>query len=168
LGSKGYQGRTDRFRPPGKADNLQTRHFCCGSKASVWRSVANFRSAPINRHVVAPRQTEAMGQFQTRLGVPIQAAFWRIEYHGYSHLYGPMIFLIVALCIDRGVRRFEKAAILFARPATTIALPFESAAIPPAATGEGNLCADGGITRMIRVSSRLVQPQLHPNRHELG
>ncbi|TWC05417.1 hypothetical protein FBZ93_103434 [Bradyrhizobium macuxiense] len=29
-------------------------------------------------------------------------------------------------CIDRGVRRFEKAAILLARPATTIALPFES------------------------------------------
>jgi hypothetical protein len=79
-----------------------------------------------------------MGQFQTRLGVPIQAAFWRIEHHGYSHLYGPMIFLIVALCIDRGLRRFEKAAILFAKPATTIAtiaLPFESAAIPPAATG---------------------------------
>jgi hypothetical protein len=24
-------------------------------------------------------------QFQTRLGLPIQAAFWRIEYHGYSH-----------------------------------------------------------------------------------
>ena len=75
--------------------------------------------------------------FQTRLGVPIQAAFWRIEYHGYSHLYGPMIFLTVALCIDRGVRRFEKAAILFARPATTIALTFESAAIPLAATGRG-------------------------------
>ena len=41
-------------------------------------------------------------------------------------------------------------------------------AAAPAATGEGNLCANGGITRMIRVSSRLVQPQLHPNRHELG
>jgi len=67
-----------------------------------------------------------MGQFQTRLGLPIQAAFWRIEYHGYSHLYGPTIFLTVALCIDRGVRRFEKATILFARPATTIALPFRS------------------------------------------
>jgi hypothetical protein len=24
-----------------------------------------------------------MGQFQTRLGLPIQAAIWRIEYHGY-------------------------------------------------------------------------------------
>ncbi|MDQ8731243.1 class I SAM-dependent methyltransferase [Bradyrhizobium daqingense] len=29
-------------------------------------------------------------------------------------------------------------------------------------------CSDGGITRMIRVSSRLVQPQLLPNRHEPG
>src|SRR3954454_6680236 len=64
----------------------------------------------------------ALCQFQTRLGLPIQTHFWRIEYHGYSHLYGPMIFLIVALCIDRGVRRFERATILFARPATTIAL----------------------------------------------
>ena len=30
-----------------------------------------------------PRPLSA--QFQTRLGLPIQAAFWRIEYHGYSH-----------------------------------------------------------------------------------
>src|SRR3954468_21854910 len=28
------------------------------------------------------RKSVAMCQFQTRLGLPIQAAFWRIEYHG--------------------------------------------------------------------------------------
>src|SRR5205085_11784600 len=55
----------------------------------------------------------------------------------HSHLYGPIILLIVALCIDRGVRRFEKAAILFARPATTMAFPCKSARTPLAATGRG-------------------------------
>jgi len=43
----------------------------------------------------------------------------------------------VALCIDRGVRRFEKATILFDRPATTIAFPCNNARIPLAATGRG-------------------------------
>jgi hypothetical protein len=32
-----------------------------------------------------------------------------------------MILLIVALCIERGVKRFEKAAILFDKPGTTMA-----------------------------------------------
>ena len=38
-----------------------------------------------------------------------------------------IILFIVALCIDRGVRRFEKAAILFEKPATTIAFPCSNA-----------------------------------------
>src|SRR5207253_11424023 len=50
---------------------------------------------------------------------------------------GAIILLIVALCIERGVRRFEKAAILFDRPATTMAFPCKSAPIPLAATGRG-------------------------------
>src|SRR5206468_1666274 len=49
----------------------------------------------------------------------------------------PIILLIVALWIDRGIRRFEKAAILFDRPATTMGLPCKSARMPLAATGRG-------------------------------
>jgi hypothetical protein len=44
---------------------------------------------------------------------------------------------IVALCMARGVRRFEKAAILFDKPATVMAFPCESARSPLAATGPG-------------------------------
>src|SRR5437870_6763010 len=44
---------------------------------------------------------------------------------------------MVARCIDRGDRRFEKAAILFGRPAITMAFPFDNAWIPLAATDRG-------------------------------
>jgi hypothetical protein len=49
-----------------------------------------------------------------------------------------MILLIVALCIERGVKRFEKAAILFDKPGTTMAFPRKTARIPLAATGRGH------------------------------
>jgi hypothetical protein len=47
------------------------------------------------------------------------------------------ILVMVALCMARGVRRFENAAILFCRPATTMAFPRKSARMPVPATARG-------------------------------
>lgn len=51
--------------------------------------------------------------------------------------HGAMTFFIEARCIDREVKRFENATMLFMNPAMTLAFPFESALSPASATGRG-------------------------------
>lgn len=46
---------------------------------------------------------------------------------GRLQFYPPVTLFMTARCIERGVRRFENITILFMNPATTEALPCDSA-----------------------------------------